>query len=171
CTACRPTRPLRTSRVSLAPAQAPGQAGKSRRPHRGRRATVGRRPPAAQLAGRENPLRRAGFVDLSGIRSGRPDLNWGPQRPERCALTRLRYAPQATFDCSRGGRPGAKPLAHLGRLPSARRRAGAPPGRPNDRGTLLAAAGWLQAPLAARKPPRVLPLDLRDTVCAPPRRA
>ncbi len=27
--------------------------------------------------------------------SGREDLNLRPQRPERCALTRLRYAPTA----------------------------------------------------------------------------
>jgi hypothetical protein len=41
-------------------------------------------------------------------KSGRVDLNHRPQRPERCALTGLRYAPMANiigkvnFDCKGG---------------------------------------------------------------------
>ncbi len=33
-------------------------------------------------------------IAIRSKKSGREDLNLRPQRPERCALTKLRYAPQ-----------------------------------------------------------------------------
>ena len=46
-------------------------------------------PPAGEGTGRQTtPAER---------KSGREDLNLRPQRPERCALTGLRYAPQPTI--------------------------------------------------------------------------
>src|SRR3954453_1652475 len=41
-----------------------------------------------------SPLYRTTTVEPGGIWSGREDLNLRPQRPERCALTGLRYAPK-----------------------------------------------------------------------------
>ena len=40
----------------------------------------------------------AGVLPSGGCWSGREDLNLRPQRPERCALTKLRYSPRPSYD-------------------------------------------------------------------------
>src|SRR5215216_636609 len=52
----------------------------------------------------------------SGDWSGREDLNLRPQRPERCALTKLRYSPRPRYD--RGTFPGVATDGELGRARS-----------------------------------------------------
>ena len=47
----------------------------------------------------------------SGGWSGREDLNLRPQRPERCALTGLRYSPRLPNDTTPGGL--GQPLVYL----------------------------------------------------------
>jgi integrase len=74
-------------------------AASSRDGARDERAMVSRR----RIRDRNRQAREQGFED--SVESGRRDLNPRPQRPERCALTKLRYFPSA------GGFPASPSLS------------------------------------------------------------